>query len=116
MDKSYLSELTEAEKGSIEIVRFAQIEREKRVKEAKADAEQELKETRDKMESEYQAAATQLLDHLSGANDMRSTYEREVEEVRQMYNENSKEALDFLVSRVLQIDIKVPEVVKGKFS
>ena len=56
MEKPYLLELTNAEQEATEIIRRAQEARDRRLKEAKFDAEQELGQVRQKLEGEYLVA------------------------------------------------------------
>ena len=115
MDKSYLAELTEAEKRSTEIIRGAQEARERRLMEAKTDAEQELTNKRADLEQEYQSAASKMDHGDQSLDEIRQKYAQKAQEVQQQFGENSDAALDFLVQRVLSMTLEVPAVVIGKF-
>ena len=55
-ESSYLKELTDAELRSSETIRKQQELRDKRIKEAKFDAEQEVAKLRSDMQAEFQRA------------------------------------------------------------
>lgn len=59
-ERNYLVELTLAEQRANDIIRRAQEAREKRLKEAKYDAEQELSKLREDHELEYQKGSTKV--------------------------------------------------------
>lgn len=59
-ERNYLVELTLAEQRANEIIRRAQESREKRLKDAKFDAEQELSKLREVHEREYQNGSNKV--------------------------------------------------------
>lgn len=59
-ERNYLLELTLAEQRANEIIRRAQDAREKRLKDAKYDAEQELSKLRQDHEQEYQKGSNKV--------------------------------------------------------
>ena len=59
-ERNYLVELTLAEQRANEIIRRAQDAREKRLKDAKYDAEQELSKLRQDHEQEYQKGSNKV--------------------------------------------------------
>ena len=116
MDRSYLQELTEAEAQAGLIVRASQEAREKRLKEAKYDAEQQLSNERADLEREFQQASQSSAQGDQSLEVIRQEYVQKVAEVRQHFEANNVAGLDFLVDRVLSIKPEVPAVVKGKFN
>ena len=116
VDKSYLLELTQAEKEATEIIRSAQEARDKRLKEAKFDAEQELGNYRKQLETEYNEAAEKDAHGIDPElQELQEEYRRKANEVKGKYNQNKNEAIETLVNCVFQVNIEVPKVVIGKF-
>ncbi|CAG9321805.1 unnamed protein product [Blepharisma stoltei] len=117
MDKSYLSELTAAEQQSNEIIRAVQEARERRLKEAKFDAEQELGKMKKDLEAEYNAAIEAankgLGNDMSG---MQKEFKDKATAVEREFQSNKQRGIDFLLERVYDVRIEIPAVVKGEFN
>lgn len=117
MDKSYLSELTAAEQQSNEIIRNVQESRDRRLKEAKFDAEQELGKMKKDLEAEYNAALAKANEGLdSGNSDMQREFRDKASQVERDFHANKKRGIDFLLERINDVNVSVPAVVKGDFN
>lgn len=116
VDKSYLIELTSAEQAATEIIRGAQGQRDRRLKEAKFDAEQELGKFKKELEDEYNEAAEK---DLRGADPeliaMQESFKKKAAEVVHTFQAHKNEAVEFLVQTVFKVNVEVPKVVIGKF-
>ena len=116
MDKSYLIELTQAEQGATEIIRVAQDLRDRRLKEAKFDAEQELGKFKKDLEAEYNEAIER---DAKGSDPellkLQENYRKKAEEVTHIFRSHKNEAIEFLVESVFRVNVEVPKVVIGKF-
>jgi V-type H+-transporting ATPase subunit G len=114
-ESEYLAQLTSAERRSNEIIKTAQDAREKRLKEAKFDAEQELGKTRTGLEAEFVAASSQVTAGTEELAVIRKKTEEDILHSQTKFAANKTAALDFLLERIMQVDLSVPAVVKGKF-
>lgn len=114
-ESEYLQQLTQAERRSNEIIKAAQDAREKRLKEAKYDAEQELGKTRAEMEAEFTKTSAQLSAGTEELDTIRQKTQADIAHSQSKFSDKRSEALSFLMDRVMQVDMSVPAVVKGRF-
>lgn len=114
-DNQYLLELTNAERQSNEIIRQAQEQRDKRLKEAKFDAEQELGQIRAQHEAEIRDASVKSRDGDSEIRQMQEESRVKAQGVRSVFERSKGEVLEMLVEAVFKVSLVVPEVVQKKF-
>lgn len=116
VDKSYLLELTSAEQAATEIIRKAQDARDRRMKEAKFDAEQELGKLKKEMDDKFNEAVKK---NEEGADPelvaLQDSYRIKAGEAVNTFNAHKNEAIEFLVQSVFKVNTEVPKVVIGKF-
>lgn len=116
MEKTYLTELTRAEQAATDIIRKAQEQRDRRLKEAKFDAEQELGKFRADLDAEYSIAAEQDAKGIDPElQALQEKYRLQTAEVVEAFNKSKNEAVEFLVEHAFQVNLEVPKVVIGKF-
>jgi ATP synthase subunit G len=115
-DKSYLSQLQKAEGLATEIIRKAQESRDRRLNQAKFDAQQELGKTKADLDREYHEAAEK---DTKGSDPellkMQENYRKKAAEVSHSFNQYKDNAIEFLVESVFRVNLEVPKVVIGKF-
>lgn len=114
-ESEYLQQLTQAERRSNEIIKAAQDAREKRLKEAKYDAEQELGKTRAELEAEFASASSKFSAGTEELDKIRKKTQEDISHSQATFAQKKGEALEFLIDRIMQVDLSVPAVVKGKF-
>lgn len=114
VEKSYLIELAQAEQEAAEIIRTAQEARDKRLREALFDAEQELGILRKQLEEEYKkASVSQIVNPKTQAKIQES--KKKAGEASEVFTRHKNEATEYLVQTVYNVNIEVPKVVIGKF-
>ena len=115
-DKSYLTQLQKAESSATEIIRKAQEARDRRLNQAKFDAQQELGKVKAELDKEYNEAAEK--DNKGSdpeLHKMQESYRKKAAEASQSFGLYKDDAIEFLVDSVFRVDLNVPKVVIGKF-
>lgn len=115
-EKSYLTELTSSEQAATKIIDAAQEHRDRRLKQAKFDADQELEALKRELDAQYEEAAK--LDATGVDPELQALqqdYRKKADEVVKTFEKSKAEAVEFLVKACFEVNLEVPKVVIGKF-
>jgi len=109
--KGMIATLLRAEKQAEEMIANAKKNRLAKLREAKAAADEELKDFRDKEEANFQKAIGLQHKH-NPADELKATTERELQMVQQDYQNNKAKTIQYVVSKVLDVPIELTTTQK----
>ena len=105
----------EQEKYSAELIEKANNEKDGLLKLAKEMSERELSSYNDEKKNEYDNKVTELNINDKLLDEINEKKEKEIEEIKNNFNDNKDKVVDFLFERVINVKYEVPDVVKGFF-
>lgn len=111
-----VDELLKAEEDANNIIREAQRDREKRLKEAKHAAEQEISLYKKEKEDKYQEEIKAKFGTTKEDEELEKRTAEEIKVIKSEYEANKKGVIQMLIDRIVEVDIKIPQVLKGDFS
>ena len=86
-----------------------------KVRQAKINARMELSSYEEKLREETQEKITELNINRQGFDEIDKITEEELKEIDETFNKNKNKVIDFLFDSVVQVNIDIPDVVKGNF-
>merc|ERR1712066_1070765 len=102
--KKLIETLLKAEKQAEELIATAKKNRLAKLREAKAAAEEELKEFKEKEEANFQKTIASKASS-DPAADLKASTEKELSMVQQDYENNKMKTINYVVSKVLDVPI-----------
>lgn len=102
--KKLIDTLLQAEKQAEDVIATAKKNRLSKLREAKAAADDELTEFREKEEINFQKAIGAKAEK-DPAADLKSSTEQELRMVEQDYNNNCQRTVDYMVQKVLDVPL-----------
>ena len=110
-----VDELLKAEEEANTIIKNAQTERDKRLKEAKISAEQEINLFKKEEEDKYQKIINERYGKSTEEDDLEKKTKVEIDRIFKDYEANKSSVIDMLLERIINVELEIPEVVKGNF-
>ncbi|CAK77715.1 unnamed protein product (macronuclear) [Paramecium tetraurelia] len=110
-----VDELLKAEEEANNIIKVAQKEREKKIKEAKVAADQEIAVFRREEETKYNQEILRRFGSTKEEEELERKTKAEIDKIYQDYEANKLAVVDMLIKRVIEVKLEVPRVVKGQF-
>merc|ERR1719311_178120 len=104
--KKLIETLLKAEKQAEELISTAKKNRLTKLREAKAAAEEELKEFKEKEEANFQKTIASKASS-DPAADLKASTERELQMVKQDYENNKGKTVKYVVDKVLDVPINL---------
>ena len=105
----------EQEKYSAELIEKANNEKDGLLKLAKEMSERELSSYNDEKKNEYDHKVTELNINDKLLGEINEKKDKDIEEIKNNFNDNKDKVVDFLFERVINVKYEVPDVVKGFF-
>ena len=105
----------EQEKYSAELIEKANNEKDGLLKLAKEMSERELSSYNDEKKNEYDNKVTELNINDKLLDEINEKKDKDIEEIKNNFNDNKDKVVDFLFERVINVKYEVPDVVKGFF-
>ncbi|CAK68771.1 unnamed protein product (macronuclear) [Paramecium tetraurelia] len=110
-----VDELLKAEEEANAIIKNAQKEREKKIKEAKVAADQEIAVFRREEETRYNQEILRRFGSTKEEEELERKTKSEIDKIYADYEANKLAVVDMLIKRVIEVKLEVPRVVKGQF-
>ncbi|CAD8058605.1 unnamed protein product [Paramecium primaurelia] len=110
-----VDELLKAEEEANNIIKTAQKEREKKIKEAKVAADQEIAVFRREEETRYNQEILRRFGSTKEEEELERKTKAEIDKIYLDYEANKLAVVDMLIKRVIEVKLEVPRVVKGQF-
>ncbi|CAD8145080.1 unnamed protein product [Paramecium pentaurelia] len=110
-----VDELLKAEEEANAIIKNAQKEREKKIKEAKVAADQEIAVFRREEETRYNQEILRRFGSTKEEEELERKTKAEIDKIYLDYEANKLAVVDMLIKRVIEVKLEVPRVVKGQF-
>ncbi|CAD8145973.1 unnamed protein product [Paramecium octaurelia] len=110
-----VDELLKAEEEANAIIKNAQKEREKKIKEAKVAADQEIAVFRREEETRYNQEILRRFGSTKEEEELERKTKAEIDKIYADYEANKLAVVDMLIKRVIEVKLEVPRVVKGQF-
>ncbi|CAD8070310.1 unnamed protein product [Paramecium sonneborni] len=110
-----VDELLKAEEEANSIIKTAQKEREKKIKEAKVAADQEIAVFRREEETRYNQEILRRFGSTKEEEELERRTKSEIDKIYADYEANKLAVVDMLIKRVIEVKLEVPRVVKGQF-
>ncbi|KAM3139467.1 hypothetical protein pb186bvf_008492 [Paramecium bursaria] len=110
-----VDELLKAEEEANQTIKQAQKEREKKIKDAKVAADQEIVIFRQEEEKRYQAEVTKRFGNVKEEEELERKTQEELKKIEADYEANKAKVIEMLVQRVINVELEIPRVVKAQF-
>ncbi|EGR28889.1 vacuolar ATP synthase subunit, putative [Ichthyophthirius multifiliis] len=108
--------LLRAEEKANTIIQNAQKEREKKLKQARSAADQEINKFRQEMEQKFNEDVKTKFGNTSDHDNLLIQTENDIKKINQDYEQNKGKVIDMLIERIINVKLEIPEVVKGDFN
>lgn len=107
-----ISKLLQAEDEAEKIIKAARDMRAQKLKDVKTAAEEELAPFRMKEEQKFMEEQRVMSAKGNVSADLEKTTQQELQMVKNDYDSNKKNAIKFVLDKVLDIDLSIPENIK----
>lgn len=107
-----ISKLLQAEEQAEKIIKEARELRNKKLRDVKAAAEAELEPFKAKEEEKFKKEQAEMTTTQSMSSELEKSTQQELAMVKQDYETNKKQAIKFILDKVLDIDLTIPENMK----
>lgn len=108
-----ISKLLEAEDQAEKVIKRARDMRSQKLKDVKQAAEEELAPFRMKEEQKFAEEQRAMQAKGNIAADLEKSTQNELNQVKTDYEKNKKNAIKFILDKVLDIDLSIPENMKN---
>lgn len=108
-----LNSLALAEQKANEIVQRAAQRKVKLVEEAATAADKEITVTRERLQREFDAKRYDITEEEKKQEQITKV---EIEQVYALYNANAARCVDYMLERIIKVDLKVGRNIKADFS
>ena len=90
--------------------------RQKKLKEAKRVADEKIEKFKEELERDFEKQKKERYGEQENQAEIERETEKEIESIRGDYDQNKNKVVDFLISKVVDVNIEIPRVVKGDFT
>lgn len=109
-----IQKLLQAEEQAERVVQAAREERARKLRDVKDAAEKELAPFKAKEEEKFNQEQAQAAGGAKVVGDLAARTEQEMQLVKQDYDNNKKTAIKYILDKVLDIDLSIPENIKNQ--
>jgi V-type H+-transporting ATPase subunit G len=111
-----IAKLLQAEEQAERIISEARDNRSKKLKDVKTAAEEELEPFRHKEEQRFKTEQAEATSQNDVSSKLEATTQMELGQVKQDFENNKKAATKFILDKVLDIDLTIPENIRQQLS
>mmetsp|Transcript_10714 Transcript_10714/g.10595 ORF Transcript_10714/g.10595 Transcript_10714/m.10595 type:complete len:91 (+) Transcript_10714:47-319(+) len=83
--------------------------------EAKTEADKEISKYRDQQEEIFEEERAEQERRMDDLSEIEAKAEAEIAEIKEEFEANKEEVVEFLIESIKSVSLKVPKVVKGNF-
>ena len=110
-----ISKLLEAERNANRIVEEAQKEKQAKIKEAEAYQKQQIESIRTEEEGKFNSLINEKYGNKNEMEAIEKEVEIEISQMKEKFNNGRAQVIELLLKNVIDVDLEVPEVVKGEY-
>ena len=89
--------------------------RQNKLKEARRVADEKIEKYKAELEQNFEQEKKEKYGDMEDQADIEAETQKEIESIRGDYDENKDNVIDFLIDRVVDVDLEIPKVVKGDY-
>jgi V-type H+-transporting ATPase subunit G len=79
-------------------------------------AEEKIEQYKAQLEKNFEKEKRDKFGDMEDQADIEEETNREITSIQEDYDENKDKVIDFLIDRVMNVDLEIPRVVKGDYS
>ena len=89
--------------------------RQNKLKEARRVAEEKIEQYKAQLEKNFEKEKREKFGDMEDQADIEAETRQEITSIQADYEENKDNVIDFLIERVMNVDLEIPKVVKGDY-